>query len=396
MSYRSARVAVLALMCSSAILCAQELAPPVPQKLTVRSQVLNEDRTIWVRMPAAAQGRNERYAVAYLTDGGANVNEIGAIIDFLAGANLMPPLIVVGITNTDRVRDLTPSKADVKNSDGTVDSYPTSGGADKFLDFVQSELVPEIEKRYPAQPFRIIVGHSLGGLFAIHALMSRPQLFQACIATSPSLWWDDFHTLRQAQKFFPGQKEFPKTLFFALGREGGPMAKGFADLRKVFISEQPKGFVVRSAHYEDEVHRSTELRGHYEGLRTIFSGWTVPTDPKTGRARGGLAGIEQHYRGLSQRLGFQVSAERAINSFGYSLLGDKNISGALAAFQRNVELYPGSANVYDSLADALEAEGKVEDALANVRKAVDLATRTGDPELPAFRRHLDRLLTPRK
>src|SRR5215475_4715244 len=183
----------------------QDVAPPVPQRLVVHSNVLNEDRVIWVRMPAAARGNKEGYAVLYMTDGGTNVNEIGSTIDFLADTNFMPPLIVVGITNTDRVRDLTPTRAGVKHSDGTIDPYPTSGGADKFLDFIQTELVPEIDKRYATQPYRIFTGHSLGGLFAIHALIARPGLFNAYIASSPSLWWDDFHTLHQAQEFFAKQ-----------------------------------------------------------------------------------------------------------------------------------------------------------------------------------------------
>jgi predicted alpha/beta superfamily hydrolase len=144
----------------------------------------------------------------------------------------MPPLIVVAIANTDRNRDLTPSHAGVPHSDGTVAPVPTSGGADKFLDFIQTELVPEIEKRYAIHPYRIFTGHSLGGLFAIHALINRPELFNACIATSPSLWWDNFRTVHQADAFFAKQKEFKKALFFALGNEGGDMTEGFDQLQK--------------------------------------------------------------------------------------------------------------------------------------------------------------------
>ena len=81
-----------------------------------------------VPMPAASRGKTESYAVLYMTDGGRNVNEIGSTIDFLADHSI-PPLIVVGIANTDRVRDLTPTRADVKES-GSVTSYPTSGGAE--------------------------------------------------------------------------------------------------------------------------------------------------------------------------------------------------------------------------------------------------------------------------
>jgi predicted alpha/beta superfamily hydrolase len=371
---------------------AQVVAPPVPQRLVVHSNVLNEDREIWVRMPAATQGKKESYAVLYMTDAGPNVNEIGSTIDFLADTNFMPPLIVVAIANTDRNRDLTPSHAGVKHSDGTVDPVPTSGGSDKFLDFIQTELVPEIEKRYPTHPYRIFAGHSLGGLFAVYALMNRPELFNACIATSPSLWWDDFRVLHQAQEFFAKQKEFNKVLFFALGNEGGDMTEGFDQLRKTLSAHRPTGFLAKSEHYNDEIHSSTELLGHYDGLRTIFTDWRMPLDAKTDLPTGGLEGVAQHYRALSERFGFRVSAERDINSLGYNLLGNKKIDEALAAFRRNVELYPQSANVYDSLADGLEAAGKPNLALQNVEKAVEVATQTGDPLLPAFKKHLDRLV----
>jgi hypothetical protein len=370
---------------------AQNLAPPVPQRLVVHSNVLNEDRVIWVRMPAAARAGKERYVVLYMTDGGTNVNEIGSVIDFLAGANFMPPLIVVGITNTKRVRDLTPTHADVKHSDGTAVPMPTSGGADKFLDFIQTELVPEIDKRYATHPYRILAGHSLGGLFATHAMIARPDLFNAYIASSPSLWWDDFHTLHQAQAFFAKQKELKKTFFFSVGNEVGEMDEGFNEMQKTLSGKLPKGFVVGSAHYSEETHSSTELLSHYAALRAIFAGWQMPHDPHTDEI-GSLSGVEQHYRELSERFGFKVSAEAEINSLGYALLGDKKIDDAVAAFQRNVELYPGSANAYDSLADGLEAQGKPGLALENAQKAVEVANQTNDPALPGFKSHLERLV----
>jgi len=375
---------------------AQVIAPPAAQRLVIHSNVLNEDREIWVRMPIAAQGKKERYPALYITDAGGNINEIGSTIDFLADNNSIPPLIVVGIANTDRIRDLTPSHADVKHSDGTVDAMPTSGGGDKFLDFIQTELIPEIEKRYATHPYRILAGHSLGGLFTIHAMINRPALFNAYIATSPSLWWDDFHTLHQAQEFFAKQKEFKKSLFFSLASEGGDMSEGFEQLQKTLNANRPKEFLVESARYMEETHGSTELVGHYGGLHAIFAGWKRSRDEKTDEKIGGLEAIDQHYRKLSERFGFKVSAEKEINSFGYNQLGSKKIDEALAAFRRNVELYPESANVYDSLADGLEAADKPDLALQSVEKAVEVATQSGDPLLPDFKKHLERLVAERK
>jgi uncharacterized protein len=390
-------VSTFLIVCLASIVSlAQNLAPPAPERITIHSNVLNEDRAILVRMPAAAQGKKDKYPVLYLADGDGHINEVGAIVDFLASQNRCTPIIIVGIPNTDRTRDLTPTHGDQKNAKGVlIQAEPTSGGGDKFLEFIQTELFPEIEKRYPTQPYRIFAGHSLGGLLAIHALIAHPDMFDAYIAVSPSLQWDNQHTLHQAQQFFAKQKEFNKTLFFSLGNEGATpngMGDGFNQLRKLFTTAKPQGFIVRSERYPDEDHGSTTFLAHYAGLHTVFDGWVMPRDPKDGLAVGGLKGVEQHYRELSERFGFPVSAEQIINQMGYFLLGQKKIEGALAAFKRNVELYPGSANVYDSLADGLEAEGKADLARQNQEKAVKVGTETGDPALPQFKQHLDRLV----
>jgi predicted alpha/beta superfamily hydrolase len=382
---------------ASIVSMAQNVAPPVPERITIHSRVLNEDRAILVRMPAAAQGQKARYPVLYLTDGDGHINEVGEIIDFLVTNGRCAPLIIVGIPNTDRTRDLTPTRADAKGPDGAIQqAFPTSGGADKFLEFIQTELFPEIEKRYSPLPYRIFAGHSFGGLLAIHTLVTHPDMFNAYIALSPSLQWDDQHTLHQAQQFFAKTKELNKTLFFSLGNEGAtpnPMGDGFDQMQKLFTTSTPKGFLVRSARYPDEDHGSTTLLGHYAGLKTVFDGWVMPRDPQTGAPIGGLKGIEQHYRELSERFGFPVSAEQAINQLGYGLLGQKKLEESIAAFQRNVELYPGSANVYDSLADGLEAAGKLDLARQNQQKAVSVGTASGDPLLPQFKQHMDRLAT---
>lgn len=374
---------------------AQEVAPPVPQRLDIHSNVLKEDRVIWVRTPPGYQQSKGIYPVLYQTDAPGHVNEIGSTIDFLVGNGRMPALIVVGIANTDRTRDLTPTHADVKNPDGTVDAHPTSGGADRFLDFIQTELIPEMEKRYRTAPYRIFAGHSLGGLLAIHALITRPNLFNAYIAVSPSLQWDDGHTLHQAQEFFATHSEVKKTLFFSLANEGStdnPMGKNFEQLQKTLAAGPPKGLIWDSARYLDEDHSSTVLRAHYAGLRTIFSGWQVPRDEKTRFLGGGLAGLKEHFHKLSERFGYQIPVpENVMNSLGYQLLGAKKLEEAIAVFHKNVELYPESANPYDSLGEGLEAAGKFDTAKQNFQKAIELAKKNNDGSLPEFQRHLERV-----
>jgi len=118
-------------------------------KLTVKSTVLGEDRTILVRTPAGYDAKKTPYPVLYMTDGDGHMAHTAATIEFLARNGRMSDLIVVGIVNTDQTRDLTPTKA---VGDGT-DRFKTAGGADNFLKFIETELIPEIEKTYAVRPY---------------------------------------------------------------------------------------------------------------------------------------------------------------------------------------------------------------------------------------------------
>jgi len=107
---------------------------------------------------------------------------------------------------------------------------------------------------------------------------------------------------------------------------------------------------------------------------------------------GGLKGVEEHYRKLSERLGYSVLVPEALmNQVGYQLIGQGNTEEAIAAFKLNVERYPGSANVYDSLGEAYERAGRFELALTNYEKAHTVGRQTNDPNVNIYKTNLDRV-----
>src|SRR5947209_17146481 len=112
-------------------------------------------------------------------------------------------------------------------------------------------------------------------------------------------------------------------LFMSLAAEGNtdnPMARNFSALEKSLSVHAPEGFSWKAEHYPDETHGSTVLRAHYASLRWIFNDWEPARDEKTSDYVGGLAGIEEHYRKLSERFGYAILApEGEINELGYSL-----------------------------------------------------------------------------
>jgi predicted alpha/beta superfamily hydrolase len=368
-------------------------APPLyeaPTRLTIKSEVLGEERVILVRTPAGYARNDRRYPVLYMSDGDAHIEHTSGTLSFLARNNRMSEMIVVGITNTDRTRDLTPTHV-AQLPDNPNARFPTSGGGDKFLKFIETELVPHVEKNYRTVPFRAFAGHSLGGLFAVHAMLTRPDLFHSYIAVSPSLQWDNYVLIDRAKEFFKARKEYNRTLFASLGNEPGDIGDAFGMFQDELKRQQVKGFVWEAVRYDDEDHGSVVLRSHYAGLRKVYDGWQYPRDPNTGAISGGLKGVEEHYKKLSERMGYAVLVPEALmNQVGYTLLGAGNMEEAVAAFKLNVERYPGSANVYDSLAEAYERGGKLDLALPLYEKAHAVGLQTKDPNTNLFKANFDR------
>jgi predicted alpha/beta superfamily hydrolase len=375
---------------------ANAVAEPITigETITIESKILGEERTILVSTPAGYERNQERYPVLYMTDGGAHLTHTRGTVDFLVRNGLMPSVIIVGINNTDRTRDLSPTHASLTNDDGTVREFPTSGGAPKFLDFFEQELFPYIESHYRTVPYRVFSGHSFGGLFALNVFFTRPHMFGAVIAVGPSLRWDDELPLRQAASFFDDRKQLDAKLFVAMANEeeGDPKPTRLDRLEQSLKQAATDGFEWRVLRMPDETHGSAVLRAHYWGLREVFDPWRLPTDPETRAFVGGLAEFKKHYDGLSQRFGFEVvPPEQQVNQTGYQFLGREDFDGAIEVFRYNVKLYPNSANVYDSLAEGLENSGNLEEALANYSRAVKNGTEIDDDALPIYTANRDRV-----
>ena len=366
----------------------------IGETITIESEILGEERTVLVSTPRGYDRTGERYPVLYLTDGYAHFIHTRGTVDFLVNNGLMPQSIIVAVVNTDRTRDLSPTHADLTAADGTVREMPTSGGASNFLDFFERELFPYVDSHYRTQPIRLFSGHSFGGLFALNAFFTRPEMFDAVLAISPSLRWDDELPIRQAKAFKTGDGASPPALFVAMANEeeGDPRPNLLDRLEQNLSNANYEDFDWQVMRMPDETHGSVVLRAHYWGLRHVFEPWRLPSDPETGFFEGNLADITKHYDGLSKRYGYTiVPAEQTVNVLAYRILGRDEADDAIAAFQYNAELYPSSANVYDSLGDALVAADRLDEALASYSKAVEIGTKLGDQNLAVFTANRDRL-----
>jgi tetratricopeptide (TPR) repeat protein len=222
-------------------------------------------------------------------------------------------------------------------------------------------------------------------LFAVHVLITKPELFKAYIAVSPSLQWSDEATLKRAEEFFNARKELNATLFVSLGNEIGDIGDSFAAFKRLLAKVQIKGFESEVEQWTDEDHGSVVLRSHYAGLRKVYDGWQMPRDPTTGAVAGGLKGADEHYQKLSQKFGYAIPVPEAlINQLGYQSLGREKNDEAIAIFKTNVERYPESANVYDSLGEAYEKTGRLDLATPLYEKAQTLSQQYKDPNASIY------------
>jgi predicted alpha/beta superfamily hydrolase len=253
-------------------------------QFTIRSEILNEGRTVFVYVPDTYESeaaRQKRYPVLYLLDGRAYFDATVGITHHLGSWNsavqAIPDLIVVAIQNTKRTRDMTPTHM----AEGVYSSG--SGGAAAFRSFLESELMPAVDKRFRTSRERILVGHSLAGLFVLDTFLEKPALFDAYIASDPSLWWDD-NLLARKLSGRSGTPLGPFVRLYIAQANTPDSTPGEHDAHKAGITaflaalEAAKPPVQRSYQYfEDETHLSVPLQAIYRGLRFAYAGYKAPT-----------------------------------------------------------------------------------------------------------------------
>ncbi|MDO4636457.1 MAG: alpha/beta hydrolase-fold protein [Lautropia sp.] len=169
-----------------------------------------------IQTTCAGPQPEQGYPVLYLLDGDTLfpiASTAAHALTTRTGENGVVPMLIVGIgydhqrwLDTDaRVEDYTPPVADGSASHDARGRR--QGGADRFLRFLQDELLPETQRHFQIDSTRqALFGHSFGGLFTLHAFFRQPQTFQTYIASSPSLWWHHEYMLQQQAQFIRTQQ----------------------------------------------------------------------------------------------------------------------------------------------------------------------------------------------
>lgn len=230
------------------------------------SEQLHETRTINIYLPQGyAADDSTKYSVVYLLDGSADEDfvHVAGLVQFCnyPWVNMLPPAIVVGIANVDRRRDFTfPTSIEQDKTD-----FPTTGGSEKFIAFIEKELQPFIENTYKVHSEKILIGQSFGALLATEVLLKKPALFSTYIIISPSLWWDNESLLNLPLQISPSQNI---SVFVGVGNEGRIME---ADAKKLYKKIKSSGKAeVHFKKFKDEDHASILHIALYDAFKILF------------------------------------------------------------------------------------------------------------------------------
>jgi predicted alpha/beta superfamily hydrolase len=264
-----------------------------PLQLTLHSSLLDEDRRILVRLPRHYElDAADRYPVLYKLDGDNQLERFDHSIDVLSSLDALPDLIVVAIPNArgQRNRDLTPASLHQDSGEDGRTGTGAMGRGDRFLKFIEHELIPHVEKGYRTTSERILAGHSRGALLVLQSLLAHPGLFQARFMFSAPLMRDEQRLIEDARKFFRLRPNLESFLYCNWGeRENEGMSRSYEAMRALLTGESPKGlrWTLERARAAD--HQLTPFMALPSALQDYFAG--RPTTPsranRTARITGG-------------------------------------------------------------------------------------------------------------
>ncbi|GGO73281.1 alpha/beta hydrolase [Bowmanella pacifica] len=232
--------------------------------VTLYSNVLDEERKLFIRLPNNYDS-TKRYPLVIKTDGNFNLARWDELLSEFSAQQKAQDSIVVAVPNLvwsdSRNRDLVPPYArrevNIEARPAELNSPELFGQADRFLRFIETELIPYIEQHYAVSDNRVLSGFSAGGSFVLYTLSTRPALFSGYFAFSPAAWYDDSVVVKEFASRLPQITGAPVFVYLSLGGEENPIITGaFRGLLSALDARAPANL-----HW---VHSYSQGAGHVE------------------------------------------------------------------------------------------------------------------------------------
>ena len=364
---------------------------------TLYSTVLEESRQFWVKFPENYDPNSSvKYPVVYLLDGFSLKENLEAVYDNYWG-HYLPHMILIGISNkTNRTRDLTTSQIKIRRGQAMDND---TGGAKNFTQFIEKELIPYIDRKYPTTPYRTLIGHSYAGLFTINMLINHKHIFENYIAIDPSIEWDDQKLLKEAKQKLISDNYKGKSLFVSLAAEQLHMwneeitmenimsdsseftlfARSIIDFSNFTTVQKHNGLNFSWKVYKEDLHGTVPLPTMRDGLVFLFKWYQFKHPQKYNNPDTTVEELtellKQQEDIYSTHFGYPYPPmiEEMFSGYGYMNLEMGQPEKAFMFFNSNVKYYPKSARAHSSMADYYETTNDHDSALKYVTKAFELS-----------------------
>lgn len=182
---------------------------------SLNSNILNQEREFSVYLPPGYHSAPaQNYPVLYIVDGDYNFQYVAGLLELEGGiSERIPEMILIAISGKD-------TETYRNNCRPNIEGIEDKGNADKMAQFIAEELIPYVNSNYNTNDFKILSGHSLGGLFSINTALQFPEMFDRYIAISPALWWGE-NAINQVAEEKTKARDFNAKVYISLANEEG-------------------------------------------------------------------------------------------------------------------------------------------------------------------------------
>jgi len=327
----------------------------IGETINIDSKVLMKKASLNIRLPSSYQAlKHKRYPVFFTLGSfaatAATVNALSHNQEYP-----MPDTILVSLTTETAVSFI---QRGVKSED--------------FINFLETDVIPYIDKHYRSQPFRILASSERFGMAPLYGLIHKPTLFNAYITISPWVT-DESGLLRDFEAFLKENKDISAFLWVSSGG-GFRQSENYNKLLTLLQQDAPKNLDWKSAQFNQNTNMSQFLISLPTALESLFADLVLAPDSPIVSA--GVKSIKSYYQQLSDnKYGYAISSEKALRNLGYAMLREEKVKKAIEVFETNMKDYPDSPHVYRALATALTVDDNLVAALPLQKTAYELATK---------------------
>jgi len=335
---------------------------------SLQSKVLNKTIPLSIHLPANYDSSKKTYPVLYMlgSDYRARFAMLASTLDYM-GEGQIPEMILIGIDLPEGNGILLPTR---ENQDTTI--------PDNYINFFETELMPHVDNKYRTAPFRVLFGGSNSGFFSVYTLLNNPLLFNAYLASSPSLAVIP-EVIHQKIKSGPLKTLAENRSLHIIYSDDEGLTNSVSDFIRVLADHKPESFTYKV----DELVN----QGHVPAMDFTQFLLTLYPDFNPYEKLDSLDKVTQHFEMLSKRYGYEIQPPISVlMDLGFDMIISKNLVVAEEIYQYSLELYPEGKLLYVGMGVVRRNQGQLENAKVMFEKALTI-----DPDYSLAKRWLQRL-----